>query len=159
MKVQLEPSPDSNDLATIELMTRKSFDPAKTVLLDAPLPAPPTNTAPGSVEYISYAPKRIVLKTKSTTPAVLLLNDKYDPFWSVTVDGKSASLLRCNYLMRGVYLAEAGEHTVEFNFRRPMGPTYVTLTAIVFGIALTAWLVIAPRNSRSESAVNKTSAT
>lgn len=139
----------TNDVATIELMTRKSFDPAKSVLLAAPLAAPanPSTNAPGTVEYVSYSPKRVVLKARANAPSVLLLNDRYDPNWEVTVDGKTAPLLRCNYLMRGVHLPQAGEHTIEFSFRRPMGPTYITLTAMALGVVLIAYLVLAARRT------------
>lgn len=136
----------TNDLATVELMTRKSFDPAQTVLLAEPLPgAPPPHTPPGTVEFVSYAPKRIVLKASATAPSVLLLNDKYDPNWKVTVDGQPATLLRCNYLVRGVQIPGAGEHVVEFTFGLPLGPTYVTLAALVLGIGLVLYLGFGPR--------------
>ena len=77
-----------------------------------------TNENSGTVEFKSYAPKNIVFDANATAPSVLLLNDKYDPDWRVTVDGKPAELLRCNFIMRGVYLAP-GDHTVEFNFTLP----------------------------------------
>jgi uncharacterized membrane protein YfhO len=100
------------------------------------------------VEYVSYEPKRIVLKANATAPSVLLLNDKYDPSWKVTVNGQPAPLLRCNYLVRGVAIPAAGEHTIEFTFSLPMGPTYVTLAALVLGIGLTAYLIFVPRRSK-----------
>ena len=37
---------------------------------------------------------------------------------TVTVDGQPAHLLRCNYIMRGVYLTP-GRHSIEFRFRTP----------------------------------------
>ena len=49
--------------------------------------------------------------------------------WRVTVDGKPAELLRCNFIMRGVYLPAPGRHTVEFSFSLPHQPLYVTLAA------------------------------
>lgn len=143
----------TNDLATVELMTRKSFDPAQTVLLAEPIAtAPPTNAVPGTVEFVSYAPKRIVLKANATAPSVLLLNDKYDADWKVTVDGKPATLLRCNYLVRGVEIPSAGEHFVEFTFALPMGPTYVTLAAMLLGVGLTLYLGFAPRRDKETAA-------
>ena len=59
----------------------------------------------------SYATKHIVLSANATAPSVLLLNDKFDPQWSVTVDGQPAELLRCNFLMRGVYLPPSAYET------------------------------------------------
>jgi uncharacterized membrane protein YfhO len=70
---------------------------------------------------------------------VLLLNDRFDSHWRVLVDGKPAELLRCNFIMRGVYLPP-GQHMVEFKFSLPNGPFYVTLTAIVVGLCLVGYL-------------------
>ena len=63
-------------------------------------------------------PKDIMFDAQAATPAVLLLNDKFDPYWHVLVDGKPAELLRCNFIMRGVYLTP-GQHTVEFLIKSP----------------------------------------
>jgi hypothetical protein len=139
----------TNDLAMLELLTRASFDPAQQVLLAEPVTtAPSTNATPGTVEYVSYHPKNIVLKTKSAAAGVLLLNDRYDPNWQVTVDGKSAKLLRCNYLMRGVAVP-AGEHQVEFHFRPDTKYLYVSLAAIALGICLVGCLLIPRRATKS----------
>ena len=54
-----------------------------------------------------------VIDTDARTPCVLLVNDHYDPNWTVIVDGKEQPLLRANYVMRGVYL-DPGKHQVEF---------------------------------------------
>ena len=59
-----------------------------------PHPPPPSTLNPqlstnsGTVEFTSYAPKRIVLQAKAGAPAILLLNDRFDPNWKVSVDGK-----------------------------------------------------------------------
>jgi uncharacterized membrane protein YfhO len=81
----------------------------------------------------------------------LLLNDKYDPNWRVTVDGKPAKMLRANFIMRGVYLTP-GAHTVEFQFSMPNKPLYVTLAAIVMGICLLGLLIfLQRRNTTAET--------
>jgi uncharacterized membrane protein YfhO len=115
------------------------------------LPAAATNENSGSVEFKSYAPKHIVLTAQAAAPSVLLLNDRYDANWRVTVDGEPAPLLRCNYLMRGVYLP-AGTHTVDFYFSLPSKPLYVTLTAIFSGILLSGLLVFLTRKPQTSAA-------
>jgi len=143
---------NTNDPAVLKTLSDLNFDPAKTVLVSTPqkdLPAMSTNENTGSVEFKSYAPKDLVLTAQAATPSVLLLNDKYDPNWRVTVDGKPAQVLRCNFLMRGVYLP-AGSHTVEFQFSLPSKPLYVTLTAIGIGILLCGLLFVSERR-RSQS--------
>jgi hypothetical protein len=130
---------NTNDAATLQTLASTNFDAWQTVLVSTPLPvAPAANVAnenPGTVEYKSYVPKDIKLDVKATAPSVLLLNDRFDPDWHVFVDGKPAELLRCNFIMRGVYLTPEA-HTVEFQFNSANKSLYVTLTAIVFGILL-----------------------
>jgi hypothetical protein len=72
-----------------------------------------------------------------------LLNDRFDPNWQVLVDGKRETLLRCNYLMRGVQLTP-GEHQVEFRFVQSMGMFYVTLAGVALGVFLCLGLVVLP---------------
>jgi hypothetical protein len=153
----LLPQVGTNDFLTLNTLTSPSFDPWQTVLLaDSPAPpacANPTNANPGTVEFTSYAPTDIKLHTQAATPTVLLLNDQYDPHWTVTVDGQPAPLLRANFIMRGVYLP-AGEHAVEFQFRLSVKPLYVTLSAMILGVLLCGLLVALTRKPQI-SANNK----
>ncbi|HYA79157.1 MAG TPA: hypothetical protein VED19_01450, partial [Candidatus Nitrosopolaris sp.] len=64
----------------------------------------------------------------------------------VTINGRPATLLRCNFIMRGVFLPP-GAHTVEFKFSLPHKPFYVTLTALGVGILLCGLLMIATRRN------------
>ena len=136
---------NTNDEATLTKLGSAGFDPAQAVLVADPLPAPAaagvTNQDAGTVEFTSYAPKQIVLQAKAGTPAVLLLNDRFDPNWKVSVDGKPGHLLRCNFVMRGVYL-QPGTHTVEFRFQPPSDTLYVSLAAIVVGLLLLGYLAV-----------------
>jgi hypothetical protein len=144
----------TNDDATLQTLADINFDPWKTVLVSTPLPTAPAlglgaaNQKLGTVEFKSYAPKDIIFNTRADTPTVLLFNDKFDPNWSVFVDGKPAPLLRCNFIMRGVYLT-SGAHTVEFQFKLPCGPLYVSLTAIGIGILLAGCLFLLTRRMPS----------
>jgi hypothetical protein len=145
----------TNDFLTLKELASPNFDPWQTVLLaESPaVPNPPatataTNGNSGTVEYTSYAPKDIKFHAQAATPAVLLLNDQYDPHWRVTVDGKPAPLLRANFIMRGVYLT-AGEHNVEFQFSLPVKPLYVTLSAMAVGILLSGILIFLTRKPQT----------
>jgi hypothetical protein len=128
---------NTNDLAVLEILGSRDFDPAQTVLVAGDLPpaSAPANANAGTVEFVSYAPKRVVLKARAEMPAVLLLSDKHDPNWRVTVDGQPATLLRCNYVMRGVQLAR-GEHTVEFRFAPPVTSLYISLATMSVAVLL-----------------------
>ncbi len=138
----------TKDQATLTTLASAEFDPERTVLVANPsVPQPPAPSSltvqppTNSVEFASYAPKRIVLRANAGSPSVLLLNDKYDPNWKVWVDGKPESLLRCNYLMRGVYV-QPGPHTVEFRFEPPIGTFYVSLVAVFVGFLFLGYLAL-----------------
>jgi hypothetical protein len=162
---------NTNDEAVLKTLADKNFDLAQTVLVSTPLAAASStgvNQNTGMVEFkryapedpvfkgkkndlwkktgYCYAPKDIMFDTKAETHSVLLLNDKYDPNWKVTVDGKPAPLLRCNFIMRGVYLMP-GTHTVEFQFKLPCGPLCVSLAAIGVGILLASCLFLSTRRT------------
>ena len=136
---------NTNDQTVLRTLADLNFDPAKTVLVSTPqknLPTTATNENSGTVEFKSYETKKIVFTANATAPSVLLLNDKFDPQWNVTVDGQPAELLRCNFLMRGVYLPAAGQHTIEFQFSLPHRPLYVTLVGIGVAILLGGFLML-----------------
>jgi hypothetical protein len=138
---------NTNNQAVLNTLADFNFDPEKTVLVSTPqkdLPMVATNENSGTVEFKRYSPTHIVFAANAPAAAVLLLNDKYDPNWRVTVDGQPAELLRCNYIMRGVHLA-AGPHTVEFQYSLPHGPLYITLAACATGIGLLGLLVFLQR--------------
>ncbi len=137
---------DTNDARTLATLTSPAHDPTLSVLVSTPLPpgvpavaASDTHLVPGSVEFTGYAPKRVELKATVTQPSVLLLNDKFDPNWSVRVNDQPAALLRCNYLMRGVYLP-AGTHRIEFTYHVSMRPLAVSVAAILAGLGLLGWV-------------------
>ena len=133
-----------NDQTTLQALTSTNWDPAQTVLVSSDTPVPPpaaaAGTDPGDVRITSYAPTDIKLQATAKTPAVLLYNDRIAKDWRVWVDGKQSQLLRCNYIMRGVFLPQGG-HTIEFRFLPSLTPLYVTLSAFAVGILLAAYLI------------------
>jgi hypothetical protein len=134
----------TNDQATLEELPNPAFDPHKTVLVAEPVGAPKAagaNQPPETVDWVSYAPKDVVLSAKASAPSVLLLNDRFDPNWHVTIDGKPALLLRCNYIMQGVKVPP-GEHRVEFRFAPSPVGLYVSLAAIGVGLCLLGFLIV-----------------
>ena len=138
---------NTNYQETLKTLADLNFDPTKTVLVSTPaknLPAVATNENTGNVEFKNYSPKHIEFAANATEPSILLLNDHYDANWRVTVDGLPGELLRCNYLMRGVYLT-TGQHVVKFDFSLPNKPLYITLAALGTGILLCGLLLVLPR--------------
>lgn len=133
----------TDDKAHLARLIDPSFDPERAVVTFEKVNAtssPPQTGSGGEATVTSYQGNRIAVKTKSDKPGVLLLNEKWDPHFAVTVNGKPAALLRCNYIMRGVEVP-AGENQVEFSFRPSMTSLYVSLVAL--GVALLLGVVLA----------------
>lgn len=144
----------TNDEATLKLLDSPEFDPENTVLVSTPLPVSSigaTNQNPGTVGFANYTPTHITFNAPVKSPSVLLFNDKFDPTWQVRVDGKEATLLRCNFIMRGVYLTPRA-HIVEFVLKPIITTLYVTLAGIVLGLLLIGYLIVAGRTGELLSA-------
>lgn len=135
---------NTNDTENLKNLGDLNFDPQKTVLISTPqqgLAAMATNDNSGTVEIKNYTSKHLAFTANATAPSVLLINDHYDPGWKVTVDGQPAPLLRCNYIMRGVYVP-AGQHTVGLDYTLPNTPFFITAGAILAGILIGGVLLL-----------------
>jgi hypothetical protein len=137
----------TNDDAALELLANPAFNPSDSVIVSDEIEAAPAGevTEAGSVEHTAYAPKRVELSANVAASSVLLLNDKFHPDWKVTVNGATAPLLRCNYLMRGVFLPP-GQHTVVFSFEPSMAGLFISLTAILAAAGLCGMLLVRGRD-------------
>lgn len=151
----------TNDDVALKTLTDEAFDPLASVVISKALSVAPTTNAPanaGKADIVGYSPRRVELKVDAPATGVLLLNDRYDKDWRVTVDGQPADILRANFIMRGVELP-AGAHTVVFEFRPSLKGLKIGLTAIVVGAAFCGLMVILRQRSDegngSDSVVGK----
>jgi hypothetical protein len=106
----------------IETGNWPDFDPRRTVLLEAEPgaePAPPRSAAecPRTVaRLLHYENTVVVIDADSVCGGYVVLNDVWQQWWTVTVDGKPADILRANVLFRAVEVTP-GRHTVRFQFK------------------------------------------
>ena len=70
---------------------------------------------PGTAQIVRATLGSVEIRTASPIPALLITSDEFNPGWVVSVDGKPATPLRANYLLRGV-LVPAGEHLVRWEY-------------------------------------------
>jgi hypothetical protein len=71
-----------------------------------------------------YSPNRIVIEAQG--PGLLVLADPWFPGWTADIDGRSAEVVRANFLFRGVPLG-TGLHDVTVSFR----PKSVTVGRLI----------------------------
>jgi hypothetical protein len=144
----------TNPAAALERIASPAFHPDEAVVVEGGVPVASflVGHTPnsGQVGFVSYSPKDIVLRSEASDAGVLLLNDHFDPDWHVTVDGKPDHLLRCNYLMRGVYLP-AGAHRIEFRFVPPVGSFWVSVVAITTSLLVVGFAAV--RSSRRQRSI------
>jgi hypothetical protein len=126
--------------AALDILKRPDFDPWRQVVVEASPSdvAPMLRQAPEiarAAHIESYDAERVVVHADSSEPTILLLTDSNYPGWKATVDGHPATILKANYLFRGVLLP-AGSHRVEFQYS-PVS------YAVGYGISLLSALVAA----------------
>jgi hypothetical protein len=100
--------PDGPDLARVAVTERP---------LEGIARAGEGGTAPAAskARIVSYSPQRVVLETDARTAGLAVLTDVHYPGWNATVDGRSESIERVDYLVRGVRVP-AGKRRVVFTY-------------------------------------------
>jgi hypothetical protein len=105
---------DSTTIASSSSNAETTHTASIQVPTTATLPSPPQAT----ITKISKSVNQSSWKIAAPTSGLFVLSELWFPHWTVTVDGKDASLLRVNYAMRGVKL-ESGTHEIRFSYRSP----------------------------------------
>jgi len=86
-----------------------------------------------------YSPRHITITATTDHPIWIVLSDSYYPGWHATINNSPAKIYQANYIMRAVYLGEAGEYTVEFKYQPwsfyvGAGITLLTLLGILITV-------------------------
>jgi hypothetical protein len=70
----------------------------------------------GTVELTDYRPNHLTYKASLDQKSLVVFSDiYYEGGWHATIDGKSAPLLRADYILRALPV-DAGEHSIELSF-------------------------------------------
>jgi hypothetical protein len=129
-------------LGAVEQLQREPLDPRRTAIVDLPEAVAPgvgDGGAIGSAEIISYEPNRVVARVSAETDALLVLADRYDDNWRVSVDEAERRLLRANGMFRAVQVP-AGTHTVVFQYRPLSLPVGLAISLVAAVVSLAAAL-------------------
>ena len=92
----------------------------------------------GNVQLLWETNRHMEINVETGLPAFLLTSERYDEGWRAYVDKLQAPVVRCNGILRGVWVP-AGTHRVSFRFVPPkflMGLALSTLYWLALGGAL-----------------------
>ncbi len=129
--------------ALLQSMRDWSFDPAQRAFTSESRADIPDGGR-GSVELISDNPRFMSLTATMETAGLLVIGDRFDDGWKVTVDGEPAELLCVNHVLRGVAISK-GRHAIELHY----SPAAFVLGVRLFlaaAVILLAMLVWSCRN-------------
>jgi hypothetical protein len=110
------------------------FDPSSEAIVEG-VSAPSLGTGGnGSAVYSELSPQHVRVVVTSSDPGILVVRNAFDDNWRASVDGRSARVLRVDYLLQGVAVP-AGSHVVDLTYHD---------TAIGVGLAVSAlgWLTL-----------------
>jgi Bacterial membrane protein YfhO len=143
--------PAADDVTALDLMLSDSFDPRRSVLLDAP---PPRYVAgrgevAGSADLVRYTANTAELKVQTQRDALLVFSDSYYPGWVADVDGRPTPIYRANVTQRAVAVP-AGEHRVTFRFE-PMSIAIGCGVSAASALVLLGWSLVSSRTVRERS--------
>jgi hypothetical protein len=127
-EVRVIPNTDS----ALAFMKMRGWNPHNVAVVDRPigetLPAAPLN---GAASIVEKNPDKVVVRTTSDRPALLVLSDVYAHGWKAWVDDKPAPIAITNVAFRGVPVAQ-GTHTVRFEFDPDALRTGRTISLVLF---------------------------
>ncbi len=110
---QVIPNSDS----ALAFIKRPGWNPRAVAVVDRPLGVtlPSTPLLDSAVIVDNTSPDRVVVRTNTNQPALLVLSDVYAHGWKAWVDDKPIPIAITNVAFRGVPVG-AGAHTVRFEF-------------------------------------------
>ena len=77
----------------------------------------------------------LLVRVKSSGPALLTISRTYHPSWQAEIDGAPVPVIQANHALMAVPLTRSGEHRVLLRYR----PRIVQLSA---AITATTWLLV-----------------
>lgn len=147
--VRVIPNTDS----ALAFMKSPGWNPRNVAVVDRPVGAAlPQSPLADSTIIMEKRPDRVVVRTTTNRPALLVLSDVYAHGWKARVDDKPTPIAITNVAFRGVPVP-AGTHIVRFDFdpedlsRGRLISSFLFLVLIVYGIG---YAVVASRRRQEE---------
>jgi hypothetical protein len=118
-------------------LTAPAFDPKSVAYVEEPVDLP--DTCRGSAKVLSETPTYVALEAQMETAGMVILTDRWDPGWRVTINGKPSPILKANHALRGVLLP-TGVSKLEFRYA-PASLVWGLVLAAGGFVTLLCWMV------------------
>lgn len=133
----------SDTMSALQAIASPEFDiRSSAVVYDADPQAFPEGPLAGSARITESAPDRVVIRTQTDRPALLVLADNWYEGWNATVNGEDTPVFRANHTFRGVRVG-AGDSEVVFEFhpRELYLGLYIYIAGMTVLAGYAAWLL------------------
>jgi hypothetical protein len=120
------------------LLNDDRLDPARTALVQG---APPISAqlSRGEVTGERFGAQTVEIEVQSFEgPTFLVVNDRFDPGWKATIDGRPAPIYRTNGLVRGMSIPR-GRHVVRMRYRAAAS-VYLGVLLAVLGLVFAMFI-------------------
>jgi uncharacterized membrane protein YfhO len=113
-------------------MKVKGWSPRQVAIVDRPIGVNlPTTPLADSTVIVDKRPDRVVVRTTTNRPALLVLGDVYAHGWKAWVDDKPTPIAITDVAFRGVPV-DTGTHIVRFEFDPDALKTGRTISLVLF---------------------------
>jgi hypothetical protein len=105
-----------DEAAAISTMYDETFTPGVSAVTEGVrAPAGEPLTADEEVAIVGYSASTISMDTVTRESRLLVVVNTHHPNWRATIDGRSADIIRTNYLFMGIVVPE-GRHSVNITY-------------------------------------------
>jgi len=109
----------SEEAASLRTITSPGFDPRRDAVVETSKQRPVQATAGlGNVQILTDHDDKVEMSAELTRAGLVVLNDAWAAGWSAEVDGRPATVLRVNDVMRGLDVPR-GRHRISWHYRVP----------------------------------------
>jgi hypothetical protein len=121
----------------LELLREPGFDPRRTVILEALVPASPPGAIDAALRWKSRTSDHSLLEVRAPRGGHLVVSETDYPGWEARLDGARVPIARANGAFRAVAVPE-GVHEVEFRFR-PEPARHGVVVSLLFAAGAAAF--------------------
>jgi Bacterial membrane protein YfhO len=137
----------TDEQSALDAVTRRGFQPEKTVVLETPPGLSPSRVPGGTASFQWLSTQEARVDVDAPSAGIVLVRNTFDDNWHATVDGHPAPLLRADYFLQGIPVT-SGQHTIVLTYRDPAIGVGLAGSGVVLVLLLGAAVFLSVRRRR-----------